>query len=105
MRTLEQVTSHSSTTAITQSWDNANNGGVTWFMEDAPASSAVGGTAALYIVDDSGNSFSVQTDAIASATGTVIVYDFPIAKAQFVYTPSNTNAGVLTSRLTPKPVR
>ena len=99
MRTLEKVTSsHDSSTDIDHSWNNQNNTGVAWFVNDSG-----GGTAKFLIERDDGTLFEVQTDAIAAATPTVVVYNFPISKAVFRFTPSG--AGDLTSRLTPKPSR
>ena len=99
MRTLEKVTrSHDASTNIDHGWSNATNAGVAWFVNDSG-----GGTAKFLIERDDGTLFEVQTDAIAAATPTVIVYDFPIRKAVFRFTPSG--SGDLTSRLTPKPSR
>jgi len=101
MRTFETETTQSSVAAIDHAWDNSNNGGVAWYVN----ASAVGGTANLCIVHDDGTAKVVQSDAVASDTPTVIVYDFPISKAIFRWIPSSTSASKLTSRITPKPTR
>ncbi len=101
MRTLETVTTQSSTDVIDHSWDNTNNAGVTWYVY----ASAVAGTASLGITHDDGTIKLVQTDSVAADTPTVIVYDFPISKAAFRWTPGSGSASTLTSRLTPKPSR
>lgn len=101
MRTFEKETAQAGTDNIDHAWENSNNAGVTWYVN----ASAQGGIAKLCIVHDDGTIKVAETDTVAADTPTVIVYDFPISKAIFRWTPSGTTSSVLTSRITPKPTR
>ena len=106
MRTIEKTTAHAAVTPIDIEWNNKNCSGVTWSIVDAPTGvPLVGGTAELVIVTEGGAELVVATDTIVSSEADVIVYDFPISKAIFRYTPGNGNSGVVVSVLTPRPVR
>tara|TARA_R110000824_G_scaffold177477_3_gene356875 strand:+ start:6936 stop:7256 length:321 start_codon:yes stop_codon:yes gene_type:complete len=106
MRTIEKTTAHAAVADIDIAWSNKNCSGVAWSILDAPdGAPVVGGTAALVTLAEDGTELSVTTDVIASNVADVIVYDFPVSKAIFRYTPANGNAGVITSVLTPRPVR
>jgi hypothetical protein len=101
MRTIEKETTQASTADIDHAWDNSNNGGVAWYVN----ASAQAGTANLCILHNDGTAKVAQSDAVAADDPTVIVYDFPISKAIFRWTPGGTTSSVLTSRITPKPAR
>ena len=106
MRTIEKTTAHAAIAPVDIAWSNKNCSGVAWSILDAPdGAPVVGGTADLVVIADDGTELTVETSTVVSNAADVLVFDFPVSKAIFRYTPANTNAGVVTSVLTPRPVR
>lgn len=102
MKTIEEVTTQASTDDIDHEWDNANNAGVSWYIN----ASAQGGQAKLCIRHDDGTLGEILPgEAVAAGSPHIIKFQFPISRAVFRFTPGGTTSSILISRLTPSPAR